>query len=176
MTYFDPYRGYVTPSENCESDAYGSLKDVTAALKNVESKHTMPPDDLYDAVERVLYKYQLFVLQGVREDFAKHKGVSWYLVDKSDGRALISYQDGPSGEWFNECFADEVPLWLLISLFRRIARRKPLGDLDADDTIAKVDELNAVYVSDQDESDIEENRARRLNVRRRSGFIGDGDL
>jgi hypothetical protein len=157
MTYFDPYRGFVTPCENCESDAYGSLKDVTAALKNVESKHTMPPDDLCDAVERVLYKYQLFVLQGVREDFASHRGVSWYLVDKGDGRALISYQDGSGADWANNCFADEVPLWLLMGLFRRIQRRKPLGDQEADETIKRVDDADAAYVATGRERDAERN-------------------
>jgi len=174
MTYFDPIRGYVTSSDDYESDTTANLKSIMAALKAQELS-----DDICDAVERMLYKYQDFICQGIRQDIAEHKDVSWYLVEKcgvGDRRALISYQDGPSGEWFNECFADEVPLWLLISLFRRIARCKPLGDQDADDTIDKVEELDAVYVSDQDERDIKENRARRLNVRRRSGFIGDGDL
>jgi hypothetical protein len=148
-SYFDPMRGYVTPADDYESDTYGSLKDIAAALKNVESKYAIVLDDLYDDVERVLYRYQVFVLQGVRESMGKHIGVSWYLVEKcgsEDKRALISYRDGPRAEWANECFADEVPLWLLHGLLRRIQRRKPLGDQDADDTIARVDNLDAEYV------------------------------
>lgn len=145
-SYFDPERGYVTPSDDYEADTSASLKEIIKALARGDTS-----DDLYDAVERLIYKYQIFVLQGIREDIAKHKGVSWYLVDKLDEqRALISYQDGPHGEWCYECYADEVPLWLLTSLFRRIARRKPLGDQDADDTIAHVDRLDTEYESVKD--------------------------
>ncbi len=64
-----------------------------------------------------------------------------------DQRALINYQDGVSGEWLNNCYADEVPLWLLISLFRRIQRRKPLGDQEADETITSVRDVDAAYVN-----------------------------
>jgi DNA-binding Lrp family transcriptional regulator len=148
-SYFDPMRRYFTPAEDYESETYRSLKDITTALKNVESKHTVASDYLYDAVERLLYRYQVFVLQGVRESMGKHTGVSWYLVEKcgsEDKRALISYQDGPRAEWANECFADEVPLWLLHGLLRRIKRRKPLGDQNADDTIQYVDNLDTEYV------------------------------
>lgn len=124
------------------------MKDITAALKRGDGGETVN-DDIYDAVERLLHKHQVFVLQGVRERMGKHTGVSWYLVEKcgsEDKRALISYQDGPLAEWANECFADEVPLWLLHGLLRRIKRRKPLGDQDADDTIQRVDNLDAAYV------------------------------
>lgn len=141
MTYFDPLRGYVTLGDDYESDTTASVKIIMAALKAEKLS-----DDLYDAVERSLHKYQVFVKQGVRETIAKHKGISWYLTDSRDGRALISYQDGPRAEWANNCYADEVPLWLLIGLIRRIARRKPLGDQDADETIARVHNLDAEYV------------------------------
>ena len=142
MTYFDPMRGYATPADDYESETSASLKDIIAALKVGEKSDGAELSiDIYDAVERLLYKYQIFVLQGIRENIANHKGVSWYLVDKcnqDDKRALISYQDGPRADWFHECYADEVPLWLLMALFRRIARRKPLGDQEADDTIQHV--------------------------------------
>lgn len=170
MTYFDPNRGYVVPAEDYESDTYGSLKDVAAVLKNVESKQTMLPDDLCDAAERLLYKYQIFVLQGVRENIGtRHKDVSWYLVERGDGRALISYQDGMHGEWCNECYADEVPLWLLIALFRRIARRKPLGDQVADDTIV------AVATADEEFSALKrkEDAVRNIRLSRRGRDEGD---
>jgi hypothetical protein len=144
--YFDPMLGWVTPSDVHESDTTASLQEVTAALKRASDGASLS-DELYDALERVLYNYQVFVRQGVRKDIAKHKGVSWYLtLLDGDERALINYQDGARAEWHNDGYADEVPLWLLISLFRRIARHKPLGDQDADETIARVGELDAAYV------------------------------
>ena len=140
-SYFDPMRGYVTPPDDYETDTGASIKDILKALERGDKS-----DEHYDDVERLLYKYQIFVSEGIRENIAKHKGVSWYLVDKpGEGRALISYQDGPSGEWLRECFADEVPLWLIMSLLRTIARRKPLGDGDADDTIERADRLDTEY-------------------------------
>jgi hypothetical protein len=133
------------PVDDYESDTRRSLKKVIAELKRAEA--VTPSNDPYDAVEHLLYKYQIFVRQGVRESFgAQHKKVSWYLTERDDGRALISYQDGAGAEWLNDCYADEVPLWLLISLFRRIQRRKPLGDQDADETIARALDLDATYV------------------------------
>jgi hypothetical protein len=149
MTYFDPNRGYVVPADDYESNTSASLKDILALLKLGETSSGAITNDIYDAVERLLYENQVFVLQGVRESMGKYTGVSWYLVEKcgyEDKRSLISYQDGPLAEWANECFADEVPLWLLHGLLRRIQRRKPLGDQDADDTIQRVDNLDAEYV------------------------------
>lgn len=148
-SHFDPARGWVAPEDIYESDTNASLKDIISVLKTgVE-----PSNEIYDAVERLLYKYQVFVLQGIRENIADHRGVSWYLVDKcnqDDKRALISYQDGPSGEWCLKCFADEVPLWLLMGLVRRIQRRKPLGDQDADDIIRAVGRLDDDYVNERE--------------------------
>lgn len=144
--YFDPMFGWVTPSDVHESDTHRSLKEVTAALKRASNGATLS-DEIYDDVERLLYNDQVFVRQGVCEDIATHKGVSWYLtLLEGDERALINYQDGAHAEWCNDRYADEVPLWLLISLFRRIARRKPLGDQKADETIQSVDALDAAYV------------------------------
>jgi len=60
------------------------------------------------------------------------------------GRVYVSYQDG--GEWFDDCYTDELPLWLLLSILRAIRRRKPLGDQAADETIAQVYDLGAEYV------------------------------
>lgn len=149
-SYFDPQRGYVTPDDDYESNTHQSIKDIIAAL----NKGGEVPNSIYDAVVRLLYKYQVFVKQGVREDFGKpHKGVSWYLTDGADRRALISYQDGPHAEWLNGCFSDEVPLWLLLGLFKRIQRRKPLGDQDTDDTIKRVDELDTAYERHEQETE-----------------------
>lgn len=164
-SYFDQNLGYVTPADGYESDTHRSLKQIVAALK---AGGGAVSNDIYDSAERLLYKYQVFVKQGVRETVAKHTGVSWYLTDGPDGRALISYQDGARAEWVNDCYADKVPLWLIIGLFRRIQRRKPLGDQEADDTIAAVDTADAEYVRAQIGCDAMRN-IKRLSTLRREG-------
>ena len=147
--------GWVAPSDVHESDTTASLEEVMAALKRASNGATLS-DEIYDAAECLLYTYFNVVRQGVRERFTKqHMGVSWYLTERTDERSLISYQDGPGAEWLNECYADEVPLWLLIGLFRRIWRRKPLGDQKADETISRVDALDAEYVKEQAKRDLE---------------------
>ncbi|MFZ0011710.1 MAG: hypothetical protein WAL97_07400 [Halobacteriota archaeon] len=170
MTYFDPMRGHVMPADDYESDTAASLKSVIVALKAEKLS-----DDIYDAVERLLYKYQVFVLQGVRESMGKHTGVSWYLVEKCGSeymRALISYQDGPHTEWANECFADEVPLWLLRGLLRRIQRRKPLGDQDADEIISRIDDLDAAFVRAKERQELKKNLGG-FSVNRKDGEDGE---
>jgi hypothetical protein len=144
---FDPNIGWVASSDWRDSDTHRSLKQIIVELKAHEKRGLELSNEICDSVERLLYKYEAFVKQGVRVRFAKHSGVSWYLTDSHlDARAFISYQEGPRAEWANDCYADEVPVWLLIGLFRRIQRRKPLGDQDADDTIQYVDNLDAEYV------------------------------
>jgi hypothetical protein len=146
-SYFSPNSEWVVKSDYHESDTHRSLKELIAELKAREQSGLELSNDICDSVELLLYKYEVFVKQGVRERFAKHSGVSWYLTDSPiDARAFISYQDGPRAEWAHDCYADEVPLWLLIGLFHRIKRRKPLGDQKADETIAAVDDLDAEYV------------------------------
>jgi len=144
--YFDPSRGWVTPADEYQSDSCGNLKEIAAALKRADQLGTEPPDDLCDAVEHLLYRYLGLVRHGVREDFGEsHSGVSWNVIaDPERERALISFQEG-RGEWAEDCYADEVPRWLLIGLLRRIRRRKPLGDQQADEIIARVDHLDAEY-------------------------------
>lgn len=166
--YFDPMRGHVSAADEYKSETNASVKDVIWALKTAE-----PSNETYDAVERLLYKYSNFVRQGIRENIANHKGVSWYLTEDATGRAFISYQDGPAGEWLNDCYADEVPLWLLIFLFNRIARRKKLGDQTADETIARVKAVDAEYVSEKQRLEIDSNRGRRLNIRRNFSEASD---
>jgi hypothetical protein len=142
---FDPMFGWIMLSDVHESDTTASLKEVIAALKRASNGATLS-DEIYDDAERLLYTWFNLIRQGVRERFTKqHVGVSWYLTERDAKRALISYQDGPGVEWCNECYADEVPLWLLVGLFRRIWRRKPLGDQKADETIAQTDKLDAEY-------------------------------
>jgi len=115
------------------------------------------------------------VRQGVRESFGtQHKNVSWYLTERGDERALINYQDGAGAEWRNDCYADEVPLWLLLALFRRIQRRKPLGDQDADETIAQVRAIDVEYTKAKEMQEL-----RKLlgfgNDPQSSSLSGDGD-
>ena len=141
-SYFDPVHGWVTPADDVESETHGSLKDILTTLKKIESSGVIAPDDFYSAVERILYRYSVFIQHGIREDFGKHKGVSWYLVELGDGRDVVSYQDGAGHEWCELCLADEIPMWLLIGLLRRIERRKPLGDQEADDVIKSVKALD----------------------------------
>lgn len=158
---FDPMFGWIMPSDVHESDTTASLKEVMAALKRA-NKGACLLDELYDAAERLLYIYANLVRQGVRERITtSHTGVTWYLTLR-DERAFISYQDGPRAEWLNECYADEVPLWLLIGLFCRIARRKPLRDAQADVTIKKVRDMDAAYVRTKREESL---RGIRLTTR-----------
>jgi hypothetical protein len=144
--YFDPIQGWVTPSDEYESDTNKFLKEIITELKS-----GVPTNSLHDAVEQLLYKYAVFIRQG-REDMGSHLGVSWYLTDYNgngqtflNGSALISYQEGPRTEWHNDCYADEVPIWLLTALLHRIARRKPLGDQKADETIQAIEKLDTEY-------------------------------
>lgn len=168
---FDHYLGWHEPE--VKSDTYGSLKEVLATLKNIEGKGVVAPDDFYTAVERLLFKYSLFVQHGVRESFSTHKNVTWYLVE-ADERAYITYQDGIDHEWFKCCFADEVPLWLLIGLVRRIERRKPLGDQKADETIESLDKLEIAYKVEKERRENESNKDRQLNILKRSRFFDSG--
>ena len=150
---FDPILGWVTPSDLYESNVPQNLKQITAILAG-EGKPLS--DDVYDAAERLLYKWQVLILQGVRENFGKHKDVSWYLVEKGE-RALISYQDGAAAEWVNEAYADKVPLWLLLGLIRRIIVRMPLGEQDAYETDDALKDASAEFVSVKEQQDIERN-------------------
>jgi hypothetical protein len=145
------------------------LKQLIVELKAHEKRGSELSNEICDSVERLLYKYEVFVKQGVRERFAKHSSVSWYLTDSPiDAKAFISYQDGPRAEWANDCYADEVPLWLLVGLFRRIQRRKPLGDQDADETISRIDDLDAAFVRAKDRQELEKNLGG-LSVYRKNG-------
>jgi hypothetical protein len=139
-------RGWVTPSDDYESDTNNSLKTVVEAL-NAGERGVEIPSKIFNGVEWLLYKWSVFIRQGIREKIGGHRGVSWYLsFSEVDARAFINFQEGPNGEWFYDCYADEVPLWLLLGLFKRIRRRKPLGDQNADDIIEQVDNLDAAYV------------------------------
>jgi hypothetical protein len=172
-SYFDPWRGHVMPVDDYESDTQRSLKEVTAELKRGEAATLS--NDLYDAVEHLLYKYQIFVRQGVRENFGtKQKNVSWYLTERDDERGLINYQDGAGAEWCNDCYADEVPLWLLIGLFRRIQRRKPLGDQKADETLARVDATDREYVKAKEMQELQKQLGFGRDLRL-SSLAGDHD-
>jgi hypothetical protein len=163
---FDTVRGWSLPADDYISPTYGSLKEILATLRKVDSSGVAAPDDFYYEVERVLNKYSVFIQHGIRENFGEHKGVSWYLVDTDDDRCVISYQEGHA-DWCDLCLADEAPLWLIIGLLRRIKSRKKLGDQETDETIAAVMSLDAEYIDAK-------RQPSKLNVlpHRRS----DGDL
>lgn len=144
--YFDHTRGaFVDRNDERESETSTSLKGVMAALESDGDGEIS--NEIYDAVERLLWKYSILIRAGVRESFSTlHKNISWYISDGAEGRAVIAFQDGTHAEWRHDCWADEVPLWLLVGLFRRITRRKPLGDQVADETISKVDKIDTEYI------------------------------
>ena len=169
---FDPYSGWSLPSDDYNSETYGSLKDILATLKKIDKSGVLAPDDFYSEVEHVLNRYSVFIQHGVRETFGKsHKDVSWYLVDTNDGRCVVTYQDGAGHEWRDLCLSDELPLWLLSGLLNRIKGRKKLGDQRSDEIIEGVYKLDADYVSDQEARELNANR-ERLNVMRRSRLGG----
>jgi hypothetical protein len=172
-SYFDPTQNWIAPDDTYESDTPASFKTITAALNKANKNGDALTNDLYNAAERLLYKYHVFISEGIRERIARHNDVSWYLIDGPDDRAFISYQDGKRGEWQHGCYADEVPLWLLMALFRRIKRRKPLGDQRADDTIKKVDDLDEEFRAFK-----QRGGSVCLNVERYSGYTrrpGNGE-
>ncbi len=163
-TYFDRAGGWVTPTDDCESNTNVGLQTVVTALKAGEKGFEVS-SRIFDAVEQLLYKYSIFIRQGIREKIGTHKAISWYLTDSpTDARAFISYQDDPAGEWLNDCYADEVPLWLLIFLFRRIARRKPLGDAEADETIKTVQRADLDYTEYKEKRESEATRWLKLST------------
>jgi hypothetical protein len=148
--YFDPIHGWTMPGDVHQSDTYRSLKEIAAELKSDA------PDDLFDDVERLFFDYLPLIRQGIRERFGQHPGVSWYMTAEKN-RAFVSFQDGPHAEWQHGCYADEVPLWLLVGLVRKITAGKPLGHQKTDETIAKIDDLDAQYMSTKDARELERN-------------------
>jgi hypothetical protein len=153
---FDSYGGWTMPCDRYESNVPQTLKEVAAALAGEGNPLS---EAVYDSAERLLYQWQVFVMQGVRENFGNHKGVSWYLVEKGE-RCLISYQDGAAAEWFNEAYANEVPLWLLLELIRRIIVRMPRGEQDAYDTDGTLRKAIDEFVSVKERQDAERNLGR----------------
>lgn len=132
----------LSPEDDYESDTGASLKAVISALKSKGEK----PDALFDAVEQLLFEYLYLVRHGqMRQDGSK---VQWFIYDNPSkrGHVLISFSD--CGEWCDDCYSDEIPLWLLIAILRKLGRNKPLGDQKADKTIASVHAVdNASFVA-----------------------------
>jgi len=101
------------------------------------------PEALFEAVERLLFEYAYLVRHGqTRHDGRK---VEWFTYDSPSkrGHILISFSD--RDEWCDDCYSDEVPLWLLIAILRKLRRIKPLGDQKANETIAAVHEIDNAY-------------------------------
>ena len=133
---FDPIRGWVTPEDDYIGDTTASLKDIIKTVKSDREK----PDALYNDVERVLFTYCFSPIPLIRHGRVRHERrvVEWHLVEslRKPDHALICYFDG--GEWFDDCYADEIPVWLLLTILRKIQRCKPLGDQKTNETIKAV--------------------------------------
>jgi hypothetical protein len=120
-SYFDSKEGrWVTPEYEIIGDTGANLKTVIASLA------TDKPD--YDGVDQLFYKYFVLIRHG--ETTHTHKTVEWFLNESVTGTVTVSFKDGST--WEDDCYCDEIPMWLLLSILRAIQRRKPLGDLEAD--------------------------------------------
>jgi len=136
---FDPTHRWVEPGDEYESDTGASLRAVIRAVKSKGEK----PDALFDAVEQLLFEYLYLVRHGqMRHDGSK---VQWFIYANPSkrGHVLISFLD--RDEWCDDCYSDEVPLWLLIAILGKLGRIKPLGDQKADETIASVRAIDNAY-------------------------------
>jgi hypothetical protein len=138
--YFSEIEGcWLSPEDEHESDTGSSLKAAITALKSKDEK----PDALFDAVERLLFEYTY----SVRHGQTRHDGrrVEWFIYDSPSkrGYVLISFLD--RDEWRDDCYSDEVPLWLLIAILRKLSRIKPLGDQKADETMAALDATSTKF-------------------------------
>ena len=138
--YFSEIEGcWLFPEDNYESDTGASLRTVIRVLKSKGEK----PDSLFEAVERLLFEY----IHLVRHGQTRHDGrkVEWFIYDSpsTSGHVVISFFD--RDEWRDDCYSEEVPLWLLIAILRKLSRIKPLGDQKADEAMAALHAANTKY-------------------------------
>jgi len=134
-SYFDSKEGrWVNPEDEYIGNTEANLKTIIASLA------TNNPD--YDGVDEALDKYFIIVRHG--ETTHTRETVEWFLNEGATGKVTISYKDGST--WEDDCFCDEIPMWLLLSILRAIQRRKPLGDGQTDETIKKVRALETACV------------------------------
>jgi len=133
--YFDPGAGrWITPEDEFIGDTGASVKDIIAELHD-------PSNDTYDRIDWALYTYYSMIRHGETSHLGKR--VEWFLNEEL-GHVYISFKD--NGEWFDDCYADEVPVYLLLAILRAVQRKKPLGDEETDETAKTVQDLEAVYM------------------------------
>ncbi len=133
--YFDPGAGrWITPEDEFMGDTAASVKGIIAELHD-------PSNDTYDRIDRVLYTYYSMIRHGETSHLGKR--VEWFLNEEL-GRVYISFKD--DGEWFDDEYAEDVPIYLLLAILRAVQRKKPLGDQETDETAKTVRGLEAAYV------------------------------
>jgi hypothetical protein len=155
--YFDQDVGEWTCTEDKVTSNTGvNLKTVKTVIASLSTLSTDKAD--FDGVDELLYKYFELIRHG--ETTHSRKPYEWSLNEGLAGTVTISYNDG--SEWFDDCFVDEVPMWLLLSMLRAIQRKKPLGDQKADETIKKVQDADSDYVKIKQNSSL---NGVKLNVK-----------
>jgi hypothetical protein len=136
--YFDPGTGrWITPEDEFTGDTGASVKEIKGIIAELHD----PSNDTYDRIDRVLYTYYSMLRHGETSHLGKR--VEWFLNEEL-GRVYISFKDG--GEWFDDEYAEDVPVYLLLAILRAVQRKKPLGDHETDETAKTVRDLEAVYV------------------------------
>jgi hypothetical protein len=126
---------WINPEDEYIGNTGADLKTIIAALSN-------PTNETFDKIDQLLYDYFVLIRHG--ETTHTHKNVEWFLNESATGKVTISYKDGST--WADDCFSDELPMWLLLSILRAIQRRKPLGDQKADEVIKDVRDAEADFV------------------------------
>jgi hypothetical protein len=133
-SYFHPGYGWVAAEDVIASN-------TGASLKNIVEKLGVTFD--FDAIDALILKYS--GLKSVRHGRTQHKKThaQWHIVVSED-KPLISFEC-KKGKWFDGCWSNQVPYWLLDAILRAILRNKPLGDQKADELIKKVRTLDVEH-------------------------------
>ncbi|MGA7075613.1 MAG: hypothetical protein WBZ42_03575 [Halobacteriota archaeon] len=136
MSFFSESEGrWVVPEDERIGDTTADLKSVIGALSN-------PTNETFVKVDQLLYDYFHLVRHGETRHLSKN--AEWILNDSPTGKITVSFKDG--SEWFDDCYTDELPLWLLLAILIAIQRRKPLGDQSADDITKHVRDAEAEFI------------------------------
>jgi hypothetical protein len=143
------------------------IGDLTADLKAIIAGLADPTNELFVKVDQLLYDYFALLQHGETSHLTKK--VEWILFESPTGRVTITYKDG--SEWFDECWSDELPKWLLNAILRKLQRSKPLGDQKADEVIKDVRDAEADYVEKRLRSTA---KGIKLNTSRFSEEESDG--
>ena len=159
-SFFSDSRGaWIDPENEVIGDLNADLKTIIAGLSN-------PSNETWVKVDQLLYDYFELIRHGETRHLGKN--IEWVLFESAVGRVLISFKDG--SEWVDEAMSDELPKWLLNAILRQIQRRKPLGDVKADEVLKEVRDVEAEYINNKNRVS---GRGIRLNTRR---FVDAGAL